>query len=115
MKKLILGLMASLMVLAPVAAEARDHGRHDRGYRYDRHYRDYRPYRGYDRYDRRGPYRNGYRGERCRGGTTGTILGAVAGGLLGRSIDTEGDRATGTIVGAGAGALAGRAIDRRCR
>jgi hypothetical protein len=120
MKKIVLGLLASLAVLAPVAAEAR-HGyrhHHDRGY-YDRDYRDYRGYRDYryrdyDRYDRRGPYRYGYR-ERCRSGSTGTVLGAIAGGLLGRSIDTEGDRATGTILGAGAGALAGRSIDRNCR
>jgi hypothetical protein len=35
--------------------------------------------------------------------------------LLGRAIDTDGNRTTGTVVGAGAGALAGRAIDRNSR
>lgn len=115
MKKFILALAATLMVIAPVAAEA---GNHHRRHGYDRHHyrdRDYRPYRGYDRYDRRGPYRYGYDRRRCSNGTTGTIVGGVAGALLGRSIDTHGDRTTGTVLGAGAGALAGRAIDRNCR
>jgi hypothetical protein len=45
-------------------------------------------------------------------GTTGLIVGAAGGALLGRAIDTHGERATGTILGAVGGALAGRAIDR---
>ena len=59
---------------------------------------------------------------RCRkpNGTTGLVVGGVAGALLGRTIDTGGDRTIGTLGGAAAGALAGRAIDRgtsskRCR
>lgn len=53
-------------------------------------------------------------------GTTGLLVGGVAGALVGRSIDTGGDRTLGTLLGAGAGALAGREIDRggskrRCR
>jgi len=59
---------------------------------------------------------------RCRkpNGTTGLVVGGVAGALLGRTIDTRGDRTVGTLGGAAAGALAGRAIDRgssdrRCR
>lgn len=58
----------------------------------------------------------------CRksNGTTGLLVGGVAGALVGRSIDTGGDRTLGTVLGAGAGALAGREIDRggskrRCR
>lgn len=60
----------------------------------------------------------------CRkpNGTTGLIVGGVAGALVGRTIDTRGDRTLGTLLGAGAGALAGREIDRgtsnnrrRCR
>ena len=48
--------------------------------------------------------------------STGTIIGAIAGGLLGREIAGRGDRTVGAIIGAGAGALAGRAIDRNdCR
>jgi hypothetical protein len=57
---------------------------------------------------------------RCKrpNGTTGLIIGAAGGALVGRAIDTRGERATGTIVGAAAGALLGRHIDRnrvRCR
>jgi len=51
-------------------------------------------------------------------GTTGLIVGAAAGALAGRAIDTQGNRGTGTILGAAAGALLGREIDRggvRCR
>ena len=94
--------------LVPATAEAQYRG-YDRGYsQYDRGYddryerRQYRERRGYNRHD----------GGRCRSGDTGTILGAVAGGLLGRTIDTRGDRLLGTVLGAGGGALAGRAIER---
>lgn len=45
-------------------------------------------------------------------GTVGLIVGGAGGALLGRAIDTQGERATGTIVGAVAGALVGREIDR---
>jgi outer membrane lipoprotein SlyB len=55
-------------------------------------------------------------------GTTGLVVGAVGGALVGRTIDTRGDRTGGTVLGAVAGALAGREIDRsnsnnrrRCR
>lgn len=59
----------------------------------------------------------------CRksNGTTGLIVGGVGGALVGRTIDTGGDRTIGTLGGAALGALAGRAIDRsstanrRCR
>ena len=51
---------------------------------------------------------------RCKrpNGTTGLIVGAAGGALVGRAIDTHGERATGTIIGAAAGALVGRSIDR---
>ena len=51
---------------------------------------------------------------RCRrsNGTTGLIIGAAGGALVGRAIDTHGERATGTIIGAAAGALIGRSIER---
>ena len=57
---------------------------------------------------------------RCKrsNGTTGLLIGAAGGALVGRAIDTHGERATGTILGAAAGALIGRSIDRnrvRCR
>lgn len=57
---------------------------------------------------------------RCKrpDGTTGLIIGAAGGALVGRAIDTRGERATGTIIGAAAGALIGREVERsrvRCR
>ena len=56
----------------------------------------------------------------CRrsNGTTGLLVGAALGALLGRSVDRYGDRSTGTILGAAAGALLGREVERgqsRCR
>ncbi|MGL5838918.1 MAG: glycine zipper 2TM domain-containing protein [Sphingorhabdus sp.] len=71
-------------------------------------YRDTRVWRGDD-----GRYY-------CRrsDGTTGLIIGAAAGALAGRAIDTRGDRALGTIIGAAGGAILGRKIERssyRCR
>ena len=58
----------------------------------------------------------------CRkgNGTTGLLIGGVAGALVGRAIDSHGSRTTGTLVGAAAGALLGREIQRdrkaaRCR
>jgi outer membrane lipoprotein SlyB len=50
----------------------------------------------------------------CRkpNGTTGLVVGGVAGALAGRAIDTRGDRTVGTLLGAAAGAVAGREIER---
>jgi uncharacterized protein YcfJ len=45
-------------------------------------------------------------------GTTGLLVGGVAGALVGRTIDTRGDRTLGTVLGAGAGALVGREVER---
>ncbi len=45
-------------------------------------------------------------------GTTGLILGAVAGGLLGNVIDGGDRRTLGTLIGAG-GALLGREVEQR--
>lgn len=46
-------------------------------------------------------------------GTTGAILGAVAGGILGNVIDGGRHRAIGTLAGAGGGALLGRSIEQK--
>ncbi|NIJ07509.1 hypothetical protein FHS31_001105 [Sphingomonas vulcanisoli] len=51
---------------------------------------------------------------RCDRGSGGTILGAIAGGLLGNRAAGRGDRGVGTVLGAGAGALVGREVDRGC-
>ncbi len=56
---------------------------------------------------------------RRKNGTTGLIVGAAGGALVGRAIDSHGSRATGTILGAAAGALLGREVDKsrgfKCR
>ncbi|GGB64046.1 hypothetical protein GCM10010833_18840 [Blastomonas aquatica] len=51
-------------------------------------------------------------------GTTGLIVGGLAGGALGNVIAPGGSSTLGTILGAAGGAVAGRAVDRsgaRCR
>lgn len=51
-------------------------------------------------------------------GTTGLIVGAVAGGLLGSAVAGRGSSTLGALLGAGGGALLGQSIDRgnvRCR
>jgi Ni/Co efflux regulator RcnB len=52
-------------------------------------------------------------------GTTGLIVGAGAGGILGNVIDGGRSRIVGTLLGGAAGALAGRAVQQgssvRCR
>lgn len=50
----------------------------------------------------------------CRrdNGTTGLVIGAAVGALVGREIDGGRDRTAGTVVGAVAGGLLGREIDR---
>jgi hypothetical protein len=122
-KKLVnLGAAAAMAVSALVPAApafAHDRGYGDDGYYQDRGYGDgYYDRRGYrgSRYDNGGTYRDQsyrYRGQRCGRGSAGLIVGAIAGGLLGRSIvGYRGDRTAGAIVGAGVGALAGRAIDK---
>lgn len=96
--------------------DERDEGGYDPG----RYYRpssrervlgsDERVYAGYD-----GRYY-------CRqtDGTTGLIVGAGVGGILGNVIDGGRSRTVGTLLGAAAGALGGRAVEQnqssvRCR
>jgi hypothetical protein len=111
-----LALTAGAVVpLAPAQAQR---------YGYDQSYRDGYNRDGYSGYDRsyRGSDRS-YRGynrsyrarQKCNDGDGGTIVGAIAGGLLGNTVAGRGDRTIGTILGAGVGALAGRAIDRSDR
>lgn len=102
------------------------HHRHNRG----RDYRDYRGYRGsyqarpyymgYDRYYGQ-PVRANTRVWRgndgryyCRkdNGTTGLLVGAGVGALIGNEVAGRGDRTLGAILGGAAGALLGRSIDR---
>ena len=102
--------------LVPAAADAQRYGsRYERGYDgyqggyrgYDRGYdrSDYREYRGNDR-------RYNARNRRGCDNTGGTIIGALAGGLLGHTIAGRGDRTLGAVLGAAGGGLAGNAIDK---
>ena len=80
----------------------------DRYYQGDRVTRDTRVWRGDD-----GRYY-------CRkeNGTTGLLIGAGVGALIGNELAGRGDRTLGAILGAAGGALLGRTIDRanaRCR
>jgi hypothetical protein len=90
------------------------------GYHADRYYREDRRQR-----ERRLSYRDRvYRGQDgryyCRrsDGSTGLIVGAIAGGVIGNRLAPGDSEVLGTILGAIGGALAGQAIDRndvRCR
>ena len=102
MRKMMLALGASAMFLPTLVVTTSDADAQRRS--------QYREWRGKD-------------GRlRCRkpNGTTGLVVGGVAGALVGRTIDTRGDRTLGTLGGAAVGALAGREIERgtsnrRCR
>jgi hypothetical protein len=94
MRKFLLALSATAMVVPTFVATTHDA---DARKRYG-----YREWRGND-------------GRlRCRkpNGTTGLVVGGVAGALVGRTIDSGGDRTLGTVLGGVGGALAGRAIER---
>jgi uncharacterized protein YcfJ len=124
MRKTLLAIAAAALTLpaAPAFADpppwAPAHGKRakDRAM-YDSRGRYYEP-RALGRNDRvwRGDDGRYY----CRrdNGTTGLIVGAAAGALLGRHLDGGRDRTLGTILGAAGGGLLGREIDRggvRCR
>src|SRR5262245_32765792 len=125
-------LMSASASLTPSLAQAKDKDKHknrqarheqkwDRRESQQAGYWD--PAREYRRDDRRnGPRRLGrndriYRGSDDRyyckrdDGTTGLILGGIAGGALGNIIAPGGSKTLGTIVGAGAGAWIGKAMD----
>ena len=118
MKKFIIATMAAATAITAVPAFgdpppwAPAHGRrhHDR----DRDH-DYRTTDNGVRY---------WRGDDGRyyckrsDGTIGLLAGAALGALLGRAVDTRGERVTGTVLGAAAGALIGNELARcrtRCR
>ena len=99
---------------APPAYYAQGYGREsDRDFYARRGYgRDRSPLRQAE--SRQAEYRE-RRTERCGRGDAGTILGAIAGGLLGNAaVGRHGNRTVGTLAGAGAGGLVGNAADRDC-
>jgi len=123
LKFMSMGIAAAIAASAftPVAAEARPYGYNDGGYYQQAGWRDRRDRRDDRRYYRQGyrdgrgsSYRGGRRSYRCDKGNGGTVIGAIAGGLLGNEVAGRGDRTMGTVIGAGVGAVAGRAIDRDC-
>ncbi|MDQ8758117.1 glycine zipper 2TM domain-containing protein [Sphingosinicella sp. LHD-64] len=90
------------------------------GYYADRYYRDHPSYRErrLARGDRLYRGRDGRYYCRRSDGTTGLIVGGVAGGILGNIIAPGGSETIGTIIGAAAGAAIGREVERgevRCR
>jgi glycine zipper 2TM protein len=130
-------LTAAAAAVALTAMPAAADARHRDGYRsHDRYQQSY----GHQRYRRGDNYYGGnqgyygrsygnnyygdryYNGRRCSG-TTGTVVGGVAGALLGREVSRGGSRyrrggngTTGAIIGGAIGALAGRAVDKSsCR
>jgi hypothetical protein len=129
----IMGLACAVLVTG-----CANEGGYDRPERHWRQYDYNRPDPSYGGYDAGRYYRENstqrerrlsnrdrvYRGQDgryyCRrsDGTTGLIVGAVVGGVLGNQIAPGGSEVLGTILGAGGGALVGQAIDRgeaRCR
>jgi hypothetical protein len=92
----------------------------DRGYWQDSHSSRYPVYRdtswnGSSRY-RWGP--NGQLQCRRQDGTTGLVVGAIAGGTLGNVIAREGDKRLGSVIGGTLGAVLGNEIAKgnaRCR
>jgi Glycine zipper 2TM domain len=112
-------------------------GYRDQNYNDNRQYNDERVETGYEpsRYYRDDPryqervlasdervYRGNDGQYYCKrsDGTTGLIIGAAGGGILGNVIDGGRSRTVGTLIGAALGGLAGRAVERnqaevRCR
>lgn len=83
-------------------------------YQADRYYRDGRnyPQRRLVNDDRIYRGSNGRYYCRRSDGTTGLIIGAIGGGILGNVIAPRGSKTLGAILGGGGGALIGRSIDR---
>lgn len=109
-----LAAMITTPIAVPTAALAqpdRWHGDRDNGWDPAHHYRhgNYRP-------RRLGPDDRIYRGSDGRyyckrsNGTTGLVLGAVGGGLIGNAL---GGGTLGTLLGAGGGALLGKNLDQK--
>lgn len=123
-------LTTSLAALLLVSGCAQNYG-YDRPPTSWRSYDYNRPDPAYGRYDASQYYRTGasyaerkltrndriYRGQDgryyCRrsDGTTGLIVGAIAGGLLGNTLAKGDSKLLATIIGAAAGAAIGKAVD----
>ncbi|MBO9581583.1 MAG: glycine zipper 2TM domain-containing protein [Sphingobium sp.] len=119
-------LLAALMVATtlPLGACATDYSGDRYGYNNrprDGYYSDRRDRRD-RREDRRGRYladsdmiyrdNDGHYYCKRSDGSTGTIVGALAGGVLGNIIAPGGSKTLGTVLGAAGGAIAGNAVDK---
>ena len=105
------------LVATPALADPPSWKHRSRDGEYDRYGRYNEPHRISSR-DRVWRGRDGRYYCKRNNGTTGLVIGAVGGALVGRTIDTRGDRTVGTLLGAAGGALLGREIERsgsRCR
>ena len=125
MHKILAHAALAALLAAPVAAQTTDNDYRWNGDRDS----DWDPAHHYSRTDREqrelAAEDRVYRGSDGRyyckrsDGTTGLIIGAAGGGLLGNIIDGGHNRVAGTLIGGALGALAGRAIDQnsdiRCR
>lgn len=115
-RTMIMGVLAGLALASPAAAQWgqqndpywsngggwQQAGWDDRRWGNDRRWDDRRGNGGWDdgRYCRRSD------------GGTGTVLGAVVGGVVGNQVVKGNDRTVATVAGAVVGGLLGRSIDR---
>jgi hypothetical protein len=106
--RLLAVAIAALTIPAAALADPPDwapaHGRRE----HERHY-EARPI-GRDEHIWRGD--DGHYHCRRSDGTTGLVLGAAGGALIGNRL-ADGDRTMGTVLGAVGGGLIGRAVDRQ--
>jgi hypothetical protein len=94
--------VASMMVAAAAPANA--------AYYYDRY--GHRHYYNAHRsgYRHAYTYRSGCSAEHHNSANTGTVLGAIGGGIIGSQMAGRGSRTLGTVLGAGGGAVVGHQI-----
>ncbi|WP_260927237.1 glycine zipper 2TM domain-containing protein [Novosphingobium sp. 9] len=118
MKKTLLALTMAAMAMpilpaAPAMARDHYHGRNE----YDSHGRYRTPHR-MGRNDHAWRGRDGRYYCRRDNGTTGLLIGAGVGALAGNAVAGRGDKTLGTVIGGVAGGLLGRSVDRgdlKCR
>ncbi|HZU51951.1 MAG TPA: glycine zipper 2TM domain-containing protein [Sphingomicrobium sp.] len=132
MKKLILAMSAASVAIMPGAAMAQRYNgdwNRVRAYDYNNPEPGHSPYYA-DRYYRPGPEYVMSRGDRIyrgrdgrfycrrRDGSTGLVVGAAIGAVVGNSLRLGGSSTLGTILGGAAGAALGSSVDShrlRCR
>ena len=122
-------MLASLTLASPAAAQWHDapppaewqqpQGNwQDAGWNVDRGWNDRRGWndnRGWNNgRGQQGGWDDGRGGQFCRrsDGSTGTVVGAAVGGVVGSELSRRGSRTQGAILGAVVGGLLGRSVDR---